>query len=271
MRALIAGEGTLPMHLHSVLNPPPCVVALEGYPPRGLDVDLTFRIEQLGSLIGKLTSDGISEVCFAGAIRRPPLDPAAVDAATLPLVPRMMAALQSGDDAALRTVLGFFEEAGLAVKGAHELCPDLLPPTGTLSKRTPDDRIEADAARAAAIVSALGPLDVGQGAVVAGGLVLATEALAGTDHMLRVVKAGRSAGPLAFPADAPKGGVLYKAPKPGQDRRVDLPAIGAETLRNAAAAGLDAVVIEAGGVMVLDRDATVAAADDAGVVLWVRP
>ena len=65
-------------------------------------------------------------------------------------------------------------------------------------------------------------------------------------------------------------GVLYKGPKPGQDRRLDLPAVGPGTLRGAAAAGLAGVVVEAGGVMILDHAATVAAADAAGLFLWAR-
>jgi hypothetical protein len=70
----------------------------------------------------------------------------------------------------------------------------------------------------------------------------------------------------------PKGarGVLYKAPKPGQDRRIDLPAIGPDTIRNAAAAGLAGIAIAAEGVLILDYAATVAAADAAGLFLWAR-
>ena len=64
--------------------------------------------------------------------------------------------------------------------------------------------------------------------------------------------------------------MLFKAPKPGQDRRVDLPAIGPGTLEGAAAAGLAGVAVEAGGVMILGFAATVAAADAAGLFLWAR-
>jgi len=64
--------------------------------------------------------------------------------------------------------------------------------------------------------------------------------------------------------------VLVKGPKPGQDRRIDMPAIGPATVRGAAAAGLAGIVIEAGGVMVLDRATVIDLADRLGLFVWVR-
>jgi DUF1009 family protein len=61
--------------------------------------------------------------------------------------------------------------------------------------------------------------------------------------------------------------VLLKAPKPGQDRRIDLPAIGPATVAGARAAGLAGIVVEARGVMVLDREECVAEAEKSGLFL----
>ena len=116
-------------------------------------------------------------------------------------------------------------------------------------------------------MQALGAVDVGQGAVVAQGLCLGVEALPGTDAMLDfVAHTGATLRP------DPKGarGLLYKAPKPGQDRRVDLPAIGPATVAQAAAAGLAGIAWAAGGVLLLDRAATIAAAQESGLFLWSR-
>ncbi|MCZ6885928.1 MAG: UDP-2,3-diacylglucosamine diphosphatase LpxI, partial [Alphaproteobacteria bacterium] len=63
------------------------------------------------------------------------------------------------------------------------------------------------------------------------------------------------------------GAVLVKVKKPGQERRVDLPTIGVETVRTCAAAGFRGIAIEAGATIVLHRDEVVAAADDAGLFL----
>ena len=190
---------------------------------------------------------GVGAVVFAGAVRRPRLDPALFDPATAQLVPRLVAAMQGGDDAALREVIAIFEDAGLAVLGAEALAPGLVPGAGVLTAARPSAADAVDVARAAGIVAALGAADVGQGAVVAQGLCLAVEALPGTDAMLDWV--ATVAGGLRPDPEGARG-VLYKAPKPGQDRRVDLPALGPDTVRRAAEAGLAGIALEAGGVPV---------------------
>ncbi|MEM6557961.1 MAG: UDP-2,3-diacylglucosamine diphosphatase LpxI [Pseudomonadota bacterium] len=290
MLALIAGAGDLPRLLYEALDPKPCVAAMAGFEPQAIPVEMTFRIETLGGLIADLASRGVRDVCFAGSIQRPPLDPKQVDAATLPLVPRMLAALQQGDDAALRIVLGFFEETGIEVRAAHEVLPSLLPPPGVLSERQPDDQATADINRAVTVVDAMGVADLGQSCIVSRSQVLAVEAVMGTDWMLdhlRVARAKSSSNenglsdesdaadedalqPRVFPEPLRRGGVLYKAPKPDQDLRVDMPVIGPSTVRGAAAALLDGIVIRAGSVMVLELEATVAAANSAGLFLWVH-
>jgi len=258
--ALIAGQGRLPEILIEQLSARPHIASLEGFDPEGLTPDRRFRLETLGTLIRDLKALGISDVCFAGAIARPEIDPAALDAATMPLVPRIVAALQMGDDAALRTVLDIFEEAGITIKAATDLAPDLLPAPGVLSWRQVEASHREDAKRAASIAATLGDLDLGQSCVVRRGQALALEALPGTDFMLSSL-AGTSYGP---------GGLFYKAKKPTQDGRIDLPVIGVETVGRVADAELDGLVIQAGGVMVLDRQAVIAAVDEAGLFLWVR-
>ena len=261
MLALIAGQGALPKHIADTAPEPPLIASLMRFPPDTLTPDITLRIETLGSALNLLKDKGVTEVCFAGALRRHPIEPAEIDAATMPLVPRMAEALQQGDDAALRTVIAIFEEAGLAVKAAHDIAPDLLPPSGILTEAPPTDADEADATRAAQVLAALGPADVGQGCVVYRRQVLAVEAHYGTDWMLAT---------LEHRPDNTTGGTYYKAPKPGQDRRIDLPAIGPDTVHAAADAGLYGIAIEAGGVMILDRAKCVELADKLGLFLWVR-
>ncbi|MFD0978564.1 LpxI family protein [Tropicimonas aquimaris] len=264
--ALIAGQGRLPEVLAERLRAEGREVIYCAYhdaAPGAVTPDLTFRLETMGSLLRALGKRGATEACFAGGIRRPKLDPRALDLATVPLLGRFASALGKGDDGALRVVLGLFEERGMTVRAAHEILPDLLPPAGVLGRVTPDEDARADAARAAEIVSALGRADVGQGCVVARRQALAIEAMPGTDWMLATLR--------DRPEGLPAGGVLYKAPKPVQDRRVDLPTIGPDTIRAAQAAGLTGVALAEGGVMILDRPATIQAADEAGLFLWVRP
>lgn len=271
--AIIAGSGALPSLLARRLEAdrrPFVMAALEGYDPDGAtnwQVE-RFVIERLALLFERLEDLGVTRVVFAGAVRRPALDPELIDPMTAALVlPRLLPAFQRGDDALLREVIALFEESGFAVVAAAEIEPGLVPAAGVLTQLRPSEVDKADAERAAAVVEALGAVDLGQGAVVAQGLCLAVETLPGTAAMLEWVahEAGRFR-----PDPAGARGVLLKAPKPGQELRVDMPVIGPETVRAAAAAGLAGIVIEAGGVMLLDRDATVAAADEAGLFIWAR-
>ena len=111
----------------------------------------------------------------------------------------------------------------------------------------------------------MGALDIGQAVVVANGLVLAVEAQEGTDAMLQrcadLPRALRSHAAAA-------AGVLAKAVKPIQDRRVDLPTIGPATIEAAARAGLVGVVGEAGALLVVDRDQVIQTADDLGLFVF---
>ena len=262
--AIIAGAGGLPAAVMAAMAERPFVAALEGFSPAGVAPDLWFRVERLVPFLRALADAGVTRVCFAGAVQRPRLDPALFDPDTATMVPRLLAAMGQGDDATLREVLAIFEEADFALMGVAEIAPALVP-GGAVLCGTVTDRDRADAARAAAIVAALGRVDVGQGAVVQQGLCLAVEALPGTDAML----AGVAAIPVGLRPAGAKG-VFYKAPKPLQDRRIDLPALGVETVRRVAAAGLGGVVWEAGGVICLDLPGMVAEAESAGLFLWAR-
>ncbi|TNC69491.1 LpxI family protein [Rubellimicrobium roseum] len=262
MIALIGSEGPLTVALTQALRhrgeaSMTCALGVETVlePASG---PVTFRLEHLGTLLRHLRDRGVEAVCFAGGIARPQVDPSRIDAATMPLVPRLLAALGKGDDGALRVALGIFEEAGFVVRAAHEIAPDLLPAAGVLTAAQPTAQHESDARRAEEVHRLLAAADVGQGVIVRRGQVVAVEAQPGTDFMLRSVR-GHADGAL-----------FLKAPKRGQDRRADLPVIGVHTVALAQEAGLAAIVLESGGVMVIDRAATVAAADAAGVVLWVR-
>lgn len=261
--AIIAGSGGLPAALAAALHAP-IIAALDGFAPEGLTPDITFRVERLLPFLRHLEDAGVTHVVFAGAVQRPRLDPSLFDPHTAQIVPRLLAAMQGGDDATLREVIAVFEESGFAVVGVQDIAPDLVPGAGILTG-TPTEADARDATRAAEIVAALGAVDVGQGAVVAQGLCLAVESLPGTDAMLDWV-----AQTARRPNPAGAKGVFYKAPKPGQDRRIDLPALGPQTVARAAAAGLAGIVWQAGGVILLDRTEMIAGAQAHGLFLWSR-
>lgn len=270
---VVAGRGALPklvVDAERRAGAEPFVVALRGFAePWVAECDHAVKgLGQAGGIFAALRAAGCRRVCFAGGLARPSLYDLRIDVTGVGLARRVARLLRQGDDGLLRGLANIFEERGFELVAAHRLLGELLAPSGALSSRIPDETDLEDATRAAAIVEALGALDVGQGAVVAQGRALGVETVQGTDWMLARLEGDRRRGGARIPS-----GVLYKGPKPGQDMRMDVPAIGPETMRRAQAAGLNGVAVRAGGVLVLDVDQTVAAADAAGVFLfgWEPP
>lgn len=257
MLALIAGTGDLPPALVARLPEPPLICALDGFKPI-LRADITFRLEHLGSFLQTLRARGVTRICMAGAVRRPQIDPASIDATTLPFIPKVQAAMAKGDDGALRVIISLLEEDGFTVVAAHEIAPDLLPAVGIPTRAQPGPDHKTNAVRGDDCIAAMGAADTGQACIVAAGQVLAKEGPDGTDAMLSSLSGAHDA-------------ILFKAPKPQQDRRADLPLIGPDTAKRAVEAGLAGVVIQAGGVMVLDLAEVLAVLDAHDLFLWVRP
>lgn len=295
MLALIAGTGGLPTALVARLPQRPVICALDGFVP-DMPVDVTFRIEHLGTFLDQIKRMGVTGICLAGGVRRPQIDPAAIDAATAPLVPRIAQAISQGDDGALRIIIAIFEEWGFVVRAAHELAPDLLPPSGVPTQAQPQPWHHADARVGDGCISHIGAADQGQACIVRVSRVEAVEDALGTEAMISLFQNNNGYRPFA---DDPLGyftglagdalgsaaewlsgdeavpvaaddGILFKAPKPGQDRRADLPLIGPDTAMQCAAAGLAGIVIEAGGVMVLDPERVIRILDEKSMFLWVR-
>lgn len=268
--ALIAGRGNLPQILAARLaaEGQPCLLAeLEGFESLTSTRDdvLRFRLERLVPFLEHLQDQGVTRAVFVGGVHRPRLDPALIDPATMQLLPRIMAAMQQGDDGTLREVIALMGEWGIDVIGAQDLCPDLVAQAGALGAHQPKGGDKQDAARGFDILRHMGAADVGQGCVVARGQCLAVEALPGTDAMLAHIASLRSDG-----AALPDGGVFCKAPKAGQDLRIDLPALGPETVTRARAAGLRGIAFQAGAVLLIDRDEMVARADALGLFLLAQ-
>jgi DUF1009 family protein len=271
---LIAGGGSLPVEIaeHCQRSGRPLfVIRLKGFAGAGLEpfAGAEVGLAELGKCFKALKRAGCEAVCLAGQVNRPDFSSLMPDLRGLAALPAAIAAAGKGDDALLRMLVGEFEKEGFAVEGAHEVMDDLGLGQGVLGRIAPGPDHAADIAKAMEVARAVGHLDAGQAAVVCRGLVLALEAAEGTDALLaRVAELPQA---LRGRPDAPAG-VLAKAPKPAQETRVDLPTIGPATVHAAARAGLAGIVGEAGRLLVLDRDAVIALADELGVfILGVEP
>ncbi len=223
-----------------------------------------IAIGQAGRLFRLARAEHCREAVLIGALLRPPLSQIRLDWQTLRLMPRVVRYFRGGDDQLLSGVASVFEEGGLRIVGLREVAPEILVPEGVLGRHQPSARDSADIARALKVLAALGPFDVGQAAVVADNNVLAVEAAEGTDNMLARVAELRRQRRVTTP---PGVGVLVKAPKPGQDQRFDLPAIGPRTVENVARAGLAGLAVAAGSTIIAEFAEVTAAADHAKVFL----
>lgn len=213
---------------------------------------------QVGRFERIARSEGCREIVFIGSLKRPRLWELHFDLRALLYLPHILAAFRGGDDHLLRSVGRLAEAKGFKVLGAHELVPDVLMPPGVLTARVPSPRDRADIAQALQALKENSAKDLGQGAVVVDGKVLALEDENGTDAMLEQLVELRQRARIP----ATNGmGVLVKAPKIMQDRRYDLPAIGPRTVASALRAGLAGIAVVAGESVVAELDAMIAAAD----------
>jgi DUF1009 family protein len=217
----------------------------------------------LGKALASFRNAGVRDVVFLGRMFRPVLSTARPDWTFLTALPEVIRLLrQGGDDALLRALIGIIEKRGFRVVGMRDCAPELLAGPGPLGTVTLTAGYEADIDLGMQVIAALGPFDIGQAVVCRDGAVVAIEGAEGTDRMLQ--RAAQNSD-RAAQAAARKTGVAVKRPKPGQDLRVDLPAIGPETVRGADAAGLGGVAVMAGHVIVAERQETARLADQAGI------
>jgi UDP-2,3-diacylglucosamine hydrolase len=237
------------------------VVALKGQADPGV---VRFphdwvRLGELGHLIGSLKRAGCQDIVIIGTLRRPNIWKSGIDFGFLRHLPTILSLSHGGDDSVLARVARFFEGQGFRVRGAHEIAPLLLAPGGALSGVHPDQEALRDIAQGFALLDAMAPFDVGQAVVVARSHVLAVEAAEGTDGMLRRCAELRQWG------GKKRAGVLIKAPKQGQDMRMDIPVIGPRTVELAAAAGLAGIAVAAGQVMIAEQADVIELADRQGL------
>jgi DUF1009 family protein len=268
--AIICGGGSFPGALAEAVTRRggrPVMFGIRGWAEAAVIERYTHHwisIGQAGRFFRLARAENCRDVLFIGSLLRPPISQLRLDWQTIRLLPHLARVYRGGDDKLLSGVAAIAERGGLRVVGVKDVAPEVFMPEGALGRYQPSDRDKADIARALGMIAALGPFDVGQAAIVANNNVIAVEAAEGTDNMLaRIVELRR----LGRVTAALGTGVLVKAPKPGQDRRFDLPSIGPRTIENVARAGLAGLAVTAGSTMIAEADQVTAAADRAGIFL----
>ncbi len=262
--AIIAGNGRLPLYVAEAARnrgEQPFIFALRGESSAdwsGFDHE-HIGIGEIARFKRRADELGIGRIVMSGGIsRRPPLRDMRLGLSGLLKIPKMIRTIiGGGDNTVLTAVIEVLENHKRKVISVQEIAPSLLAEPGPVGKVVPDEASLKDLRAAVKAARLIGTLDFGQGAVAVGGRVVALEGPEGTDAMLARVADLKQAGRIS----GKRRGVLVKLCKVEQDIRVDLPSAGLATVKNAHAAGLAGVALEAGRSLLLDADAVRAFAD----------
>jgi DUF1009 family protein len=213
---------------------------------------------QLGKCISLLKAAGVRQAVMAGQVKHTKLFADIVPDMTLLGV--LMRLKGRNTDALIAGVADVLREHGIELLDSTAFLAPLLARDGVLTARAPRDAERADVEFGYRIADAIAGLDVGQTIAVKSAAVVAVEAMEGTDEV--IARAGRLAGP---------GVSIVKVAKPDQDMRFDVPVVGVSTIAAMNAAGATVLSVDAGKTLMIDGDAIIRAADEAGIAIVGRP
>lgn len=260
---MIAGGGMMPVEIIKYCNNNNIeiyVVGLESFATEEQlkDAPHSFaKIGEAGKILKAFKNNGVKNIVMAGGIKRPSFKEMIPDWEGMKLLAKL-AIKNISDDRLFRAVIDEIEKYGFKVVGIEDVVPGMMFSEGVYGTVKPSPEDMDDITRGIAVAKALGAVDVGQAVVVQEGMVLAVEAIEGTDMMLSRAAIVKKTG---------KAPVMVKVLKPGQDLRVDLPAIGLKTVEQLKKYGIGGIAVEAGGILLIERDTVISQADEAGIFI----
>ena len=261
---ILAGGGDLPGKLIEVCRRtgrPFYVVAIEGQAEADIVEKVPHAWVRLGAAQKALDiarREGLTEIVMAGRVKRPSIVSLRPDSLAMKVLAKAGAAAM-GDDGLLKAIVRQIEDLGFTVIGPDEVLNSQVTALGAMGRHAPDEMAMQDIRRGWDVLRHMGPADVGQAVAVQDGIVLAVEAIEGTDRMIDRCAEFAREGP---------GGVLVKLAKANQEKRVDLPTIGPETVRRAAAAGLRGIALDPTETLLLDQEELLRLADGMGIFVY---
>jgi DUF1009 family protein len=273
--AIIAGSGKLPLYVAEAARlggENPYIFALKNESSAdwsGYD-HISIGIGEISKFKALANELGICRIVMSGGVsRRPPVREIRLGLSGLLKIPMIIRNLAGGgDNTVLTGVIELLETDKRRVISVQDIAPTLLAELGPVGSISPDRESLADIVAAAKAARMIGQLDIGQGAIAVGGRVVALEGPEGTDAMIARIGELKTVGRVS----AKRRGALVKLCKPQQDLRVDLPSAGIATVRNAKAAGLAGIALEAGRALLLDAEEVRAFADANGMfVVGIDP
>jgi len=260
---MIAGGGMMPVEIIKYCNRTGREIFVVGIEPYAKEENLRdaphifARIAETGKILKTMEKNNVHDVVLAGGIKRPSLKEMIPDWEGAKLIAKL-AIKKMSDDNLFRAAMDEIERHGFKVVGIQEVVPEMLFSEGLYGKTQPTPEDMDDIQRGITVAKALGAVDVGQAVAVQEGMVLAVEAVEGTDMMLSRAATVKKQG---------KPPVMVKILKPGQDIRVDLPTIGLQTIEQLKKYGMKGIAVEADGILLIEREAVIKMADEAGIFI----
>ena len=217
-----------------------------------------ISLGQLGKCISVLRDAGVTHAVMAGQVKHTKIFSGGIvpDLAFLSVLRQLTSKNTDGLIGAVAKVL---HERGIELMDSTSLLQPLLARPGVLTTRGPTGEEQKDFDFGYRMADAIAALDIGQTIAVKHQAVVAVEAMEGTDEVIG--RAGHLAGPDVR---------IVKVAKPNQDMRFDVPVIGVATIHAMRVAGANALSVDAGRTLMIDGDAVIASADEAGIVIVGR-
>lgn len=254
---IIAGNGALPKKLAQSCRAKgiePFIIAFDGQTDKDTVQGFQHMWTSLGSvgkIIKTLKSHEIYDLVMIGGIKRPSFSELKPDMKGAEILARI-GFKSLGDNDLLELLKNELGREGFSVHGVQDFLSDILTPKGVLGKIKPASKFENTIKRGIEISQQIGQLDIGQSVIVQQGMVIGVEAIEGTDELIR-----RCGGHLR----KGHGAILVKTAKPQQDKSLDLPTIGPDTILNSVENGLVGIVIEAGNSILIEPEVVIEIAD----------
>jgi DUF1009 family protein len=217
-----------------------------------------ISLGQLGTLLKLFKDAGVTQAVMAGQVKHAKLFTvmASADATLLGVLMRLKT---KNTDGLIGGIADAMRDKGIELLNSTAFLAPLLAREGVLTRRGPDAEEQADLAFGYRIADIIAGLDIGQTIAVKSAAVVAVEAMEGTDAL--IARAGQLAG---------AGVRVVKVAKPNQDMRFDVPVVGVSTIDAMKAAGATLLSVDAGKTLMIDGDAIVKAANEAGICIIGR-
>jgi DUF1009 family protein len=261
---IIAGGGDLPHKIVASLKQNKrefYIIAINGEAEHNFDglPHIFCEIAQVGRILDCFHKQNVKEIVLAGKVNRPSFSSLKPDSIGVKLLASITKNKLFGDNSVLSTIVEFIEKEGFIVKGAEEYNNDFLTSKGVLTSKHPTEQDIQDIEHGKLIIQKLGALDIGQSTIIEHGLVLGVEAAEGTDELIKRCK--------SLKREAFFSGCLIKMKKTTQDKRVDLPTIGIDTISHIYSSGFAGIAIESENTLIIDQQEVINLANNLNIFI----